>query len=104
MDVEKSLKDLGAINPVTGKIDAEAIMDVGRSLNELVAIDPITGEFNPDLIPDDQREEVMKMAESMINWQGIKEQQIRDIKLRELKKNRKKKQPKTFGKNKRKKK
>jgi len=78
-------------------------MTEGRSLKELVAIDPVTGEFDVNLIPEDQRAEVLKMADAMIDWNLVKKQKLREQQARDARKKRKK-VGKTFGKNKRRKK
>jgi hypothetical protein len=61
-----------------------------------VAIDPESGEFDISLLPENEQKRIMKMANNMIMNQPGKKQQ--------KKKKPRVKKPKTFGKNKKKKK
>jgi hypothetical protein len=76
----------------------------GYDITQGVAIDPETGEFNPDLIPEEMRESVERMAKYMIDKKMIKNQMKSDRKSGcNRKKKPRVKQPKTYGKNKKKK-
>jgi hypothetical protein len=70
-------------------------INVENDLEGLVAIDPDTGEFDPDLIPDYMRPMVEEMAKGMIAPKAPRQRCKRKPKPR-------KKQSKTYGKNKKK--
>lgn len=77
----------------------------GLDITKGIAIDPETGEFNPDLIPEDIRSQVEEMARYMSQDALAKAEEERRAKNRAKNKRKPKprvKQPKTFGKNKKK--
>ena len=66
------------------------------TMNGMIGIDPETGEFDIDLVPESIRDQVYAMAKGMIAQQPKRKGCHRKPK-------KKKKVPKTFGKNKKKK-
>jgi hypothetical protein len=69
-------------------------------LEDMVGIDPTTGEFDINLVPENIRADVIAMGNAMIDKGQVKGEKQKGC---HRKKKKKVKVPKTFGKNKKKK-